>query len=88
MSRTISRSAAVDDKARVVYLVCFTHARNMAVKRDQVHTGCDERVSALGQDLHQVVCQIATSQVQTHDGVGKSVTLIDGHIVGHTITRV
>lgn len=53
-----------------------------------MHTCCDERVSTLSQNLHQVVCQVTASQVQTHDGVGQSVTLINGHIVGHTITRI
>ena len=51
-------------------------------------TSCDEGVATLGQDLHQVVSQVATGQIQTHDGVGQSVTLIDGHVVGHTITGV
>ena len=51
-------------------------------------TGCDKRVASLSQDLHQVVSQITTSQIQTHDGVGQSVSLIDGDVVGHTITRV
>ena len=53
-----------------------------------VFTGCDEGVAALGEDLHEVVGQIPTSQVQTHDGVRQRVALIDGHVVGHTITRV
>ena len=51
-------------------------------------TSCDEGVATLGQDLHQVVSQVATGQIQTHDGVGQSITLIDGNVVGHTITGV
>ena len=51
-------------------------------------TGGHEGVATLSQDLHQVVSEVATGQIQTHDGVGQSVTLIDGDIVGHTITRV
>ena len=47
-----------------------------------------ERVAALGQDLHQVVGQIAASQVQTEDGVGEGVSLVDGHGVGDTIAGV
>ena len=51
-------------------------------------TGCDKGVATLSQDLHEVVGQITTSQIQTHDGMGKSITLIDGDIVRHTITGV
>ena len=47
-----------------------------------------ERVATLGQDLHQVVSQVTSSQIQTEDGVGKGITLVDGHGVRHTITRV
>lgn len=47
-----------------------------------------EGVTALGQDLHEVISKITASQVQTNDGVGKSVTLIDRNSVGDTITRV
>lgn len=51
-------------------------------------TGGDEGITALGQDLHQVVSEVTSGQVQTHDGVWQSVTLIDGNVVGHTIARV
>merc|ERR1719445_1447689 len=47
-----------------------------------------ERVTALSKDLHQVVGELTSSQVQTEDGMGESVTFIDGDIVGDTITRV
>merc|ERR1712223_1330199 len=47
-----------------------------------------ERVAPLGEDLHEVVGELAASQVQTEDGVGKSITFIDGDGVGDTITRV
>merc|ERR1712079_541709 len=47
-----------------------------------------ERVTPLGEDLHEVVGQLTASQVQTEDGVGESITFIDGEIVGDTITRV
>ena len=47
-----------------------------------------ERVSTFGEDLHQVIGQITSSQVQTEDGVGKGVSLVDGDGVGDTITRV
>ena len=44
-----------------------------------------EGVATLGQDLHQVVSEIATGKVQTHDSVGKGIALVDGHGVGHSI---
>jgi hypothetical protein len=47
-----------------------------------------EGVATLGQDLHQVVGQVAAGKVKTHDGVGKSVAFVDGDSVGDTITRV
>merc|ERR1712024_111786 len=47
-----------------------------------------ERVTPLGEDLHEVVGQLTASQVKTEDGVGKSITFIDGDGVGDTITRV
>merc|ERR1712152_110680 len=47
-----------------------------------------EGVAPLGEDLHQVVGELTASQVKTDDGVGESVTLVDGDAVGDTITRV
>merc|ERR1712223_827254 len=43
--------------------------------------GGGEGVAPLGEDLHQVVGELTASQVQTDDGVGKSVTLVDGDAV-------
>merc|ERR1712095_169470 len=51
-------------------------------------SGGGERVTTLSQDLHEVVGELTASQVQTEDGMGKSITLIDGDGVGNTITRV
>ena len=51
-------------------------------------TGGHEGIASLGQDLHEVVGEISASQVQTHDGVGQGVALIDGHVVGDAISRV
>merc|ERR1712172_222286 len=50
--------------------------------------GGGEGVSPLGEDLHQVVSEVTASQVEPEDGVGKSITLVDGDSVGGTITRV
>jgi len=51
-------------------------------------SGGGERVTTLSEDLHEVVGELTASQVQTEDGMGESITLIDGDIVGDTITRV
>merc|ERR1712045_155191 len=50
--------------------------------------GGGEGVATLGEDLHQVVGEFTASQVQTDDGVGESVTLVDGDTVGDTVTGV
>merc|ERR1712079_910739 len=47
-----------------------------------------ERVTTLSKDLHEVVGELTASQVQTEDGMGESITLIDGDVVGDTISRV
>merc|ERR1712214_3760 len=47
-----------------------------------------ERVAPLGEDLHEVVGELTASQVQTEDGMGESITFIDGDGVRNTITRV
>jgi hypothetical protein len=51
-------------------------------------SGGGERVTTLSEDLHEVVGELTASQVQTEDGVGESITLIDGNVVGDTISRV
>merc|ERR1712124_128825 len=51
--------------------------------------GCGgERVTSFVQDLHHVLGEVAASKIDTLDGVGKGVTFVDRHGVGHTITRV
>merc|ERR1712018_228322 len=50
--------------------------------------GGGERITTLSKDLHEVVGELTASQVQTKDCMGKSITLIDGDIVGDTISRV
>merc|ERR1719401_2455093 len=47
-----------------------------------------ERVTSLGEDLHQVVGEFTASQVKTEDGVGEGITFIDGDGVGDTIAGV
>ena len=55
---------------------------------DLTLSGGGERVPTLGQDLHQVIGQITPGQIQTEDGVGESITFIDGDGVGNTISRI
>ena len=50
--------------------------------------GGGKRVTTLGEDLHHVVGKVTASKVETEDGVGKSVTLVDGDGVGDTISGV
>jgi len=51
-------------------------------------SGGGERVTTLSEDLHEVVGELTASQVQTEDGMGKSITFIDGDGVGNTISGV
>merc|ERR1712045_34051 len=51
-------------------------------------SGGGERVASLGKDLHEVVGELTASQVKTDNGVGESITLVDGDTVGDTVTGV
>merc|ERR1719486_1679749 len=51
-------------------------------------SGGGEGVTTLSEDLHEVIGELTASQVQTENGMGKSITLIDGDIVGDTIAGV
>jgi len=50
--------------------------------------GGGEGVASLGKDLHQVVSEVTTGKIQSEDGVGESVSLVDGDGVGDTITGI
>ena len=43
---------------------------------------------ALGEDLHEVVGQVTSGQVETQDGVGQGVTLVDGDGVRDAVAGV
>merc|ERR1739838_141378 len=58
------------------------------VTNDLTLGGGGEGVSTLGQDLHQVVGQITSSQVQSGDGCWHGETLINWNVVGDTISGV
>merc|ERR1712198_78195 len=47
-----------------------------------------ERITSLGEDLHQVVGELTSSKVKTDDCVWESITLIHGNTVGDTVTGV
>merc|ERR1711902_328072 len=51
-------------------------------------SGGGESVASLGEDLHQVVGELTSSKVKSEDGVGESVTFVDGDVVRSTISRV
>merc|ERR1719330_564657 len=55
---------------------------------DLALSGGGERVATLGEDLHEVVGELTASKIQTEDGVGESITFIDGDAVGDTISGV
>jgi len=50
--------------------------------------GGGEAVSSFSEDLHQVVGQVPAGEVEPHDGVGQTVSLIDGDGMGDTVTAV
>jgi len=50
--------------------------------------GGDEAVASLGEDLHEVVGEISTGKIESHDGVWESVTLVHWDVVGNSITGV
>jgi len=58
------------------------------VTNDFTLSGGGEGVSTLSEDLHEVLSQVTSSQVDTEDSVGESVSLVDGDSVGDTISRV
>ena len=58
------------------------------VTHDLALGGGGEGVATLGQNLHEVVCQVPAGQVETKDGMRKSITFIDGNCVRYTITTV
>mmetsp|Transcript_707 Transcript_707/g.1130 ORF Transcript_707/g.1130 Transcript_707/m.1130 type:complete len:390 (+) Transcript_707:183-1352(+) len=47
-----------------------------------------EGVSTLCQDLHEVIGEITSGKVETDNGVGEGISLVNGDSVGNTISRV
>ena len=49
---------------------------------DNFTFGCgDERVTSFSENLHEVVSQVTTSKIESHDSMWKSITFIDWDIV-------
>merc|ERR1711962_1149837 len=47
-----------------------------------------EGVASLGEDLHEVVGEVPAGQVETQDGVGQGVSLVDGDGVRDAVAGV
>merc|ERR1712061_852984 len=58
------------------------------VTDDLALSGGGEGVATLGEDLHEVVGELTSSEIKTKDGVGESVTFIDRDAVGDPISGV
>jgi len=50
--------------------------------------GGDEAVTSFSKDLHEVVSQISTGKIESHDSVWESVTLVDWDVVGNSVAGV
>jgi hypothetical protein len=50
--------------------------------------GGDEAVTSFSKDLHEVVGQISTGEIESHDSVWESVTLVDWDVVGNSVAGV
>jgi len=50
--------------------------------------GGGEADADFGEELHHVLGQVSTGEIDSHDGVGKGVAFVDGDGVGDTITGI
>jgi len=50
--------------------------------------GGDKAVTSLSEDLHEVVGQISTGKIESHDSVWESVTFVDWDVVGNSVAGV
>jgi len=50
--------------------------------------GGDERVTSFSKDFHEVVSQVSTGEIESHDSVWEGITFVDWDVVGDSITRV
>ncbi|KAF1750060.1 hypothetical protein GCK72_016606 [Caenorhabditis remanei] len=52
------------------------------------YNGGGEGVSALGENLHEIISEVTSGQVETEDGVWESISFVDWDRVGDTISGV
>ena len=73
-----------------VYTHTLTHTHTHTYTHSHIHTltSGDKGVATLSEDLHEVVSEIPTSQIQTHDGMWQGIALVNGDVVGYAIPRV
>jgi len=50
--------------------------------------GGDEAVTSFSKDLHEVISQISTGKIESHDSVWESVTFVDWDVVGNSVAGV
>jgi len=50
--------------------------------------GGDETVASFSQDFHEVISQISTGQIESHDSVWESVTFVDWNVMGNSVAGV
>ena len=48
----------------------------------------NRNLPSFGEDLHEVIGEISSGQIQTQDGVRQSVSFVDGDGVRHAVTRI
>jgi len=58
------------------------------VTNDFTLSGGGERVTSLGEDLHEVIGEITSGQIDTEDSMRECITFIDWDGVGDTITGI
>ena len=73
-----------------VWTDCWGNKSNYVITSpaNRTLTWCGERVSSCCEHLHEIICQISTSNIRTRDGLRESITFVDGYSVGGTITTV
>merc|ERR1719384_293392 len=47
--------------------------------------GSGEGIATFGENLHHVLRQVASCQIQAQDSMGQGITFVDRHGMGHTI---
>ena len=86
--RLLERGGAVGDLHLVLEVEGDVRELLLDVPHDLAFGGGGEGVPAFGEDLHEVVGEIAAGEVEAEDGVGKRVSFIDGDGVGHAVAAV